>query len=365
MNYDKTIEQCLNDFDNSILPALQEYVKIPNLSPDYDKEYFTNGLIEKAAKLMIDWALSQGIKGITGEIITEPNRTPLIFIQVEPFGSDKNLLFYAHMDKQPPLGQWDEGLAPTTPVIRGDYLYGRGASDDGYGLFALVESVKLIQSQNGKHGKISMTIEAGEESGSPDLIYYIKKLSDRIGVPDLMLCSDSGCKDYNTILLTTSVRGVFSVNLTVECLKEPIHSGSGSGICPDSFSVMRQLLDRIDDSKTEKVVAPIGIEIPSYRIEDAKKLAEYQKEKVITDMVKLGDNVKALSDDYAEIILNNTWRPTCVVIGMSGFPEVDNAGNVLRDKTTCKISCRIPPLIDNEKAQNAVVEILEKDPPFN
>ena len=125
-----------------------------------------------------------------------------------------------------------------------------------------------------------------------------------------------------------------------------VHSGTGSGVAPDSFTVLRILLDRLDDSKTSKVVAPLHVDIPQYRIEDAEKLAAYQKEKVVTDLVNLLQGVKPLTEDYKEAILNNTWRPTVVVTGITGFPPAEGAGNVLRYKTKAKISIRLPPTFD-------------------
>ena len=303
MNYEQTLKDAKKDFEESILPALQDFVRIDNLSPDFDPEWEKNGKAEKAGNHLVNWALAQGVKGMKAELIKEKGRTPLVFIEIAPQGIDKTVLLYGHFDKQPPLGEWDEGLSPTKPVIKNGLLYGRGAADDGYALFAIVESIKLIQLQNKKHGRILVTIESGEESGSPDLIYYLKELKERIGELDLMICMDSGCKDYSTLWLTTSLRGVCIVECEVQCLKESVHSGTGSGIAPDSFTVMRLLLDRLDDSKTSKVLAPLSVEIPKYRIEDAQKLAEYEKEKTVTEMVKLLEGVKPLTEDYKEIIL--------------------------------------------------------------
>ena len=176
---------------------------------------------------------------------------------------------------------------------------------------------------------------------------------------------DSGCKDYYSLWLTTSLRGVAAFEVEVECLKESVHSGTGSGVAPDSFTVLRLLLDRLDDPKTSKVVAPLNVEIPKYRIEDAEKLAAYQKEKVVTDLVKLGDGVKPLTEDYKEAILNNTWRPTVVVTGMTGFPAAEGAGNVLRYKTKAKLSIRLPPTFNCKEAEKVVCDVLSKDPPYN
>jgi len=365
MDYDKTIKEISEEFDNNIIPSLSDYVRIDNLSPNYDPEWETNFKIEKAGYHLLVWALNQGVKGMKGELIKEPGRTPMVYLEVPPQGSDKTLLLYGHFDKQPHLGEWAEGLGPTKPVIKDGNLYGRGASDDGYSTYTCVSAIKAIQSQGGKHGKIVITIEGGEESGSPDLIYYLKKISDKIGTPDLMVCMDSGCKDYNALWMTTSLRGVCILDLTVECLDESVHSGSGSGIAPDSFTIMRILLDRLQDAKTGKTLVPIDVEIPSYRVEDAKKLSEYMKEKCVSDIVKLSPGVKPLSDDYAEIILNNTWRSTVVVTGMSEFPPAETAGNVLRAKTKCRISVRLPPSFDCKKSEAVLKETLEKDPPYN
>jgi len=365
MDYEKTLKDAKKDFDENILPGLQDFVRIDNLSPDFDPEWETNMKAENAGNHLINWAMKQGVKGMKAELVKEKGRTHLVFIEIESQGIDKTVLLYGHYDKQPPLGEWDEGLAPTKPVIKNGLLYGRGASDDGYALFAIVESVKLIQLQNKKHGRILITIESGEESGSPDLVYYLKKLSDRIKEPDLMICMDSGCKDYSTLWMTTSLRGVCAVECEVECLQESVHSGTGSGIAPDSFTVLRQLFDRLDDAKTSKVLAPLHVEIPPYRLEDAQKLADYAKEKAVTDLVKLLPNVKPLTEDYKEIILNNTWRPTVVVTGMTGFPAAEGAGNVLRAKTKAKISIRLPPTFDHKESEKIIADILTKDPPYN
>ena len=180
-----------------------------------------------------------------------------------------------------------------------------------------------------------------------------------------MICMDSGCKDYSSLWLTTSLRGVCMLECEVECLKESVHSGTGSGIAPDSFPVMRQLLDRLDGPKTSKVLAPLSVEIQKYRIEDAEKLAECEKEKTVTEAVKLLDGVKPLTENYKEIILNNTWRPTVVVTRMSGFPAAEGAGNVLRVKTKAKISVRLPPTFDCKESEKVLTDVLTKDPPYN
>ena len=128
-----------------------------------------------------------------------------------------------------------EGLGPWQPVRKGDKLFGRGGGDDGYALFAGLSALLALKEQNIDHTRIVMVIEACEESGSPDLPAYIDHLSARIGTPDLVVCLDSGCGNYDQLWLTTSLRGIVIGELTVRVLTEGVHSGTASGIVPSSF----------------------------------------------------------------------------------------------------------------------------------
>lgn len=119
-----------------------DFIRIPNLSPAFDQEWNTNGRQEDAAKHILDWALAQGVEGIKGEIIKEKDLTPIVFLEIEGTPDvNRNILMYGHFDKQPPFVGWNEGLAPTKPVLIGDKLYGRGGADDGYAIYGCIMSV--------------------------------------------------------------------------------------------------------------------------------------------------------------------------------------------------------------------------------
>jgi acetylornithine deacetylase/succinyl-diaminopimelate desuccinylase-like protein len=55
------------------------------------------------------------------------------------------VLLYGHLDKQPEMTGWREGLGPWTPVIEGDKLYGRGGADDGYAIFASLTAINALR----------------------------------------------------------------------------------------------------------------------------------------------------------------------------------------------------------------------------
>ena len=177
--------------------------------------------------------------------------SPLVVYVVEPTqGCTKNVMLYGHLDKQPWMEGWGEGLGPCIPVIRGDYLYGRGGADDGYAAFSCMLAIKNLQLQGVKLPRCALVLETEEESGSPNLLNLLAEARDFIGAPDFCFCMDSGAFDYNQLWVTSSLRGICIVELTVEFAKSGYHSGEVGGIIPETFRIVRNLLDRVDDSTT-------------------------------------------------------------------------------------------------------------------
>jgi len=194
---------------------------------------------------------------------------------------------------------------------------------------------------------------------------YVNKLKDRIGEPNLIVCLDSGCNNYEQLWLSTSLRGVVNLDLTVECLNEAIHSGEGTGFAPDSFMIIRSLLERVEDNKTGKIlVNECHVDIPEIRVQEADKVGKILGKDTLTK-IKFKESTQPMCNDYKELLLNNTWRPTLAIVGASGLPESSIAGNVLRASTTLRLSFRIPPTGNTKKIAEKLNEILTKDPPYN
>jgi len=350
-------------WDESIIPALGDYIAIPALSPMFDRNWEKAGHIDKAMQLIQGWCREQGVKGLATEIVRLPGRSPLLYMEV-PGSAPGTVLLYGHMDKQPPMAGWREGLGPWTPVVRDGKLYGRGGADDGYAAFASLTAIKALQEQGVAHARCVILIEATEESGSPDLPPYVDHLADRIGQVGLIVCLDSGAGDYERLWLTASLRGIVVGNLRVEVLKEAIHSGTGGGIVPDSFRIIRTLLDRIEDHATGEIRIPgFHVDIPPDRREQARSVAGVLGAKIHEDMGML-PGVQPMAADLAELVLNNGWRPSLTVTGAAGLPPLEDGGNVIRTGTAFKLSMRVPPGVDSVKASEEVKRILEADPPY-
>mmetsp|Transcript_15175 Transcript_15175/g.32477 ORF Transcript_15175/g.32477 Transcript_15175/m.32477 type:complete len:412 (-) Transcript_15175:12-1247(-) len=375
---DKVKEFVDSKWKSDVIPKIEEYIKIPNLSPSFvvkgDSKAVENQ--DKAMKLLVDWVHKQNVKGMSSELLQVGDRTPVLFIEVaasegvcvEETGT---VLMYGHMDKQPPFTGWDEGFGPYTPVIKDGKLYGRGGADDGYSLFCALTSLMALQEHGIAHSRNVIIIEASEESGSPDLPFYIDHLKDRIGAPNLVVCLDSGCLNYEQLWLTSSLRGILVGRLHVELLTEGVHSGDGSGVVPDTFRIARQLLDRIEDPRNGKILLnELHSDIPQKVVDGVYKAAEVVGEAGIVDcfpFIKGGQPVEIEKgkNRLGELALNRWWRPQLAITGASGLPDSESAGNVLRPSTTLTLSCRLPPTCDPVKALEEIKKVLEKDPPNN
>src|SRR5215218_6228651 len=146
MNSELTARTVGDAWDRSIVPTLEQYIRIPNQSPLFDPDWKRNGHMNRAVSLAQGWVEQQGVTGLTMEVHELEGRTPLIFMEIE--GDDSStVLMYGHLDKQPAMVGWEEGLGPWTPVMRDGKLYGRGGADDGYAIFATIASIRTLQQQ--------------------------------------------------------------------------------------------------------------------------------------------------------------------------------------------------------------------------
>jgi acetylornithine deacetylase/succinyl-diaminopimelate desuccinylase-like protein len=362
MDHVKTQSYIERIWDSSIVPELTEYIRIPNKSVAFDPDWQAHGHMDKVVARFEKWAREHLPKGATLEVARLPKRTPLLFMEI-PGQTDDCLLLYGHMDKQPEMAGWRADLDAWTPKLEGDRLYGRGAADDGYAMFACLSAIGALEEQGVPHARCVVVIEACEESGSFDLPPYIDHLAKRIGQPSLVIALDSGCGNYEQLWCTTSLRGLVGGTLTVEVLTEGVHSGDAGGVVPDSFRLARQLLSRIEDEETGRIKPEaFHVEIPKARMKQAAATAAILGE----DMYKkfpFTSGTQPISTDPTELILNRAWRPALAIIGADGLPAAGNAGNVLRPATTLKLSLRIPPTCDAKVASRALTELMKDDPP--
>lgn len=362
-------------WDREIVPALTDYIAVPAKSPAFDAQWAEHGYIERIITDAAAWVESKrplAAQGLSLEVVRIAGRTPVLFFDLPATkpGSTQTVLMYGHLDKQPEFSGWRSDLGPWTPKLVGDKLYGRGGADDGYAVYASLTAVLALDKQGIPRPRVVGLIETCEESGSYDLPAYVDALRPKLGDVALVVCLDSGCGDYERLWLTTSLRGMVSGTLTVEVLEEGVHSGDASGLVPSSFRIMRQLLDRLEDSASGRLLPPsFHCAIPQDRVLQAEATAAILGDEVWKRFPWAcgadGTFTLPTTTDPKEALLNRTWRPTLSVTGAEGLPPLESAGNVLRPKTAFKLSLRLPPLVDAQSAQQELKALLERDAPYH
>jgi acetylornithine deacetylase/succinyl-diaminopimelate desuccinylase-like protein len=413
-NAGQALDQVTQAWDQDIVPRLTEYIQIPAKSPSFDKDWSANGHLDAVLRNAATWVEAQKVEGLKLEVVRLPGRTPVIFFEVAassgngsaapeaasvgagssagpsqagttPSGGSAareaasvgasaaaTVLMYGHLDKQPEFTGWRNDLGPWTPKYENGKLYGRGGADDGYAVYASIAAIQALKSQGLPHPRIVGLIETCEESGSYDLLPYVDALRSRLGEVALVICLDSGAGNYDQLWLTTSLRGMAAGVLKVEILTEGIHSGDASGLVPSSFRIMRQVLDRLEDSATGRLLpASFHCEVPPERLAQARATAAILGDEVYKRFPWAhydcgGATAFALptTTDPVQALLNRTWTPTLSVTGAEGFPELRNAGNVLRPYTAFKLSLRLPPLVDAAQAVQQLKTLLEDNAPY-
>jgi acetylornithine deacetylase/succinyl-diaminopimelate desuccinylase-like protein len=358
----KAADRIARQWDSEIVPTLVDYVRVPAKSPHFDAQWAQHGHIERVIGMAEAWVRRQPVQGLKVEIVRLPGRTPVLFFEV-PGKGDATVLLYGHLDKQPEMTGWRAGYGPWEPLIEDGKLYGRGAADDGYAVFAALSAIGALQADNVPHARCVGIIETCEESGSYDLPAYLESLRPRLGAVDLVVGLDSGCGDYERLWVTTSLRGMAAGTLRVDVLTEGVHSGDASGVVPSSFRIARKLIERLEDSATGWILpSTFHVQIPPERVDQAARAASILGPTVFRKYPFAADTQPMVSDG-AEALLNRTWRPALSVIGAEGLPPVASAGNVLRPYTELQLSLRLPPLIDGDQASHELKALLEADAP--
>ena len=378
----QALDEVSRAWDQDIVAQLTEYIRIPAKSPMFDAQWAEHGYIDTVVRNAATWVETQKIEGLKLEVIRLEGRTPVLFFEVPASSgasqqdaakaSGQTVLMYGHLDKQPEFTGWRNDLGPWTPKYEDGRLYGRGGADDGYAVYASITAIAALKSQQMAHPRIVGLIETCEESGSYDLMPYIDALRDRLGEVGLVICLDSGAGNYDQLWLTTSLRGMASGVLKVEVLTEGVHSGDASGLVPSSFRILRQVLDRLEDSATGRLLPQsFHCEVPTDRLAQARATAAILGEELYQrfpwahyDCEGAARFTLPTTTDPLQALLNRTWVPTLSVTGAEGLPDFKNAGNVLRPYTAFKLSLRLPPLVEAAQAVQELKTLLEDNAPY-
>lgn len=350
-------------FERRGIAFLERFVALRALSPVFDPEWQAHGALERAMGLAEEAFGAAGIPGLRTHRSHLPGRSPALLVTVEGAGSGRALL-YGHLDIQPATAPWRGGTSPFELVRMGDRLVGRGVVDDGYAVPAIVEALSALVAAGVALPHVDILLETGEESGSPDLEAHLNALAGEIGRPDLVVCLDSGGLDHRRLWLTASLRGNLVVAVDIAVLAHGVHSGEAGGVVPETFRILRALMERIEDPVHGEIrLGALAMEPPDEACAAAAALVEAIGDPFV-GAYPLLDGVRLEGADAVERLLRQSWGTAVALTGIDGVPSVQEGGNVLRPRLRAKVSVRIPPALDARAALEALVATLQSDPPF-
>ena len=261
------------------------------------------------------------------------------------------VLLYFHHDVQPPL----DDAAWTTPVwelteVDGRW-YGRGAADCKGNIAMHLTALRALA------GELPVTIkivgEGSEEQGTGGLEAFVPQNAERLSADAILVC-DTGNFAVGAPSLTTSLRGLANVVVTVETLSSPMHSGVFGGAAPDALAALIHMLATLRDERGNTTVRGL----------DANQTwsgAEYTVAQFRTDANVL-DGVDTLGDGR---VSDMVWaRPAATILGID-CPPVVGSTSAIQPRARARINLRVPPGTDPRTAQDLLTEHLKAVAPWN
>ena len=306
---------------------LEALTRIPSVSLDSFDQSHVDESAEAVAGLL-------RAEGLDVEIVREGGRPAVIGRLAAPEGAP-TITLYAHHDVQPPGDDKDWDTPPFEPTERGGRLYGRGAADDKAGVMA---HIAALRAHGGKPPVgVNVFVEGEEEVGSDSLATILQRHGDKLAADAIVLADSSNWK-IGVPALTTSLRGMIRVVVTVRTLDHSVHSGMFGGPVPDALTALVRLLASLHDDKGDVAVAGLVSGDAADLDFDEARLREESG---------LLDGVQVIGTGP---FLSQLWtRPAITTIGIDA-PAVDVASNTLVPSARAKVSMRIAPSEDPRAA---------------
>ncbi|RMH16958.1 MAG: dipeptidase [Acidobacteria bacterium] len=317
------------------LEELKDYLRIPSISTDpaYRDEVLRCGAFLRDKMLQA---------GLEAELI-ETDGHPLVYGEWLGAPGKPTILFYGHYDVQPadPLELWRHD--PFEPVVEGDELVARGATDDKGQSYAHLKAVAAVLAERGKLPvNVKFIVEGEEESGGEALESFVRQDAGRKLACDCVVISDSAMYAPGQPSLLYGLKGMTYVELKVTGPDRDLHSGSYGGAVANPGNVLAYLIARLRDAETGKVL------IPGF-YDKVRPLADWEREEFARlpfdeEAYRRSIGVPELFGEEGYTTLERAWaRPTCDVNGIFGGYMKEGAKTIIPSWCGAKVSMRLVP----------------------
>ncbi|MFC7450914.1 dipeptidase [Rhodococcus daqingensis] len=260
------------------------------------------------------------------------------------------VLLYCHYDVQPPGNEKLWHTPPFELTERDGRWYGRGAADCKGNIVMHLLALRALGTPFPVG--IRVVVEGSEEMGTGGLEALVQQRPDLFEA-DMILVVDTGNAEVGEPTATITLRGVANVVVHVETMAGEVHSGMFGGPAPDALAALVQMLATLRDADGNTVVEGLD----SGQTWDG---AEYPEAQFRTDAGVLDGVGLAGSGSVADSV----WaRPALTILGMDCPPVVGSAA-AIQPRASARLNLRVPPGMDPQKAQDALIAHLEAAAPW-
>ena len=337
-----TVTNYYSQNQSQFLEGLKSFLRIPSIStlsehkPD----------IEKAARFVLDDLARMGLRNTR---LIEGLGNPLVYGEWLEAKGKPTLLIYGHYDVQPadPLDEWKS--PPFEPDVRGNNIFARGAVDDKGQVYLLLKAVEGHLKTNGRLPiNVKFLIEGEEESSGQAIDSYIEQQGKGLGVDAALIC-DTEMFAPGLPTITLGLRGIIYTEIEVVAARTDLHSGMYGGAAPNPLQAMAEILTGLKDA-AGKILIPgfyEDVEPPAPAEKEAWKRLPFDEKKYLDAEI----GATSLVGEEGFSVLERTWaRPTLEVHGIRGGFVGEGAKTVIPAKATAKVSMRLVPAMDPDKA---------------
>ncbi len=335
---------------------LEELVRIPSCSfPGFDPQF-----IQQSAESIVAMLESTGFADV--RILKYGGSAPAVLAKVKSHDPNApTILLYAHHDVQPPMRSELWETPPFEPIHLEGRLHGRGAADDKAGVIVNMAAVAAwLQSSGQCPVNIIFLAEGEEEVGSPHLDDFLTYYKEELQA-DVIIVSDMINIKTGIPTITTSLRGMVDVRITLSSTKAPLHSGLWSGPLFDPVMEMSRLLASMVDDKGNVTIDGLGEgREPSEWERQQLRSLPLSKAQFLEEANALkGVGLRCEENDIAETLFRKSALTVSSFEGGAG----KDAGNVLMDQAKVRLSIRLAPGICVQTAMKALITHIESHVP--
>jgi acetylornithine deacetylase/succinyl-diaminopimelate desuccinylase-like protein len=337
--------------------TLVQMSRIPSVSADG----FPPDEVKHSAMAVADALLAAGAENV--RLLEIPGVHPYVYGDWLHAPGAPTILLYGHHDVQPP-GRPEKWLSPPfEPTERGGRLYGRGTADDKAGVMAHVAAVaSYLKAVGSLPCNVKFIIEGEEEIGSENLGKFLEQYKGMMSA-DFIVLSDTANFDTGIPALTYQLRGIVQVDVEVQVLDRPVHSGMWGGPVPDPVQVLSSIIAGLSGKKGELNVPGLYRKVAR---PTAKQRARLRKLAFNEAKFKRDAGMKkgmTLAGERGFTVYEKLWtRPSLTVIAMESHPILGSSNQIV-DSARARLSLRTVPNMDGKEAGRLLVKKLTSKPP--